>query len=503
MKLWAGRFNKDINPLVLDYTQTIDIDKRLIEFDIWGSITHVLMLCNQNIISQEHGRKILQCLVKIFEDHRQGKIQLERELEDVHLNLENRVISQLGMDIGGRMHAARSRNDQVVTDTRLYLRISLLNIQQELLKFVEILIDLAETNVETVIPGYTHSQPAQPISLAYWLTAYASMFNRDIKRLDKAFENTNLNPLGACALAGTSFPIEREITTNLLGFDGLLLHGLDATSSRDFIIESLAALAIIMSNLSKMAEEIVLWNSFEFRLVEVDDTFATGSSIMPQKKNPVVAELARAKTGRVYGALMQILTIVKGVTTGYSCDLQEDKPFLWQAIDDTSLTISVMCQQLQTLKFNTQRALSMSWENFSTATELANYLVVEINMPFREAHQIVGTVVNQLIKFGKTLSDVTDISQSLEELGMNISPEVLRELLNPIQAISRQTSKGGTAPESVQEILETLNRDIIHQKDSLAGRYKKIQQAFDKTFEITNQFISGIDIHIAISGVES
>lgn len=500
-KLWAGRFDKDISPSVLDYTQTVDIDTRLIEVDLWGSIAHVIMLCYRNIISQEHGQGILQCLVEILGDAQKGKVYLDRELEDVHLNLENRVISKLGMDIGGRMHTARSRNDQVVTDTRLYLRMSLLKIQQELLRFMEELIRLAKMHTETVITGYTHSQPAQPISLAYWFTAYASMFNRDIRRLTQAFENTNQNPLGACALAGTSFAIDREVTTQLLGFDGLLLHGLDATSSRDFIIESLGAFGITMSNVSKMAEEIVLWNSFEFGLIEVDDAFATGSSIMPQKKNPVVAELARARAGRVYGALMHMLTVVKGVTTGYSCDLQEDKPFLWQAIDDTYSTISIMSQQVHTLKFNTQRALEMCCNNFSTATELANYLVLERDMPFRETHQIVGEIVNQLISSGKNLTDVTYIVQSLDRLGINIQPEVLRDLLDPVKAMSRQTSKGGTAPVSMQETLDILSKDLVTHNFSLAKRHQNIHQAFDNTLLIANQFISGIDIHTAFKQV--
>ncbi|MBD2650013.1 argininosuccinate lyase [Nostoc foliaceum] len=494
-KLWAGRFEKEISPSVLDYTQTIEVDTRLIEVDLWGSIAHVIMLCHQNIISQEYGQDILQCLLEILEDAQQGKVHLDKELEDVHLNLESRVISKLGMNIGGRMHTARSRNDQVVTDTRLYLRTALLNIQQELLKFIEELICLAKIHTETVITGYTHSQPAQPISLAYWLTAYASMFNRDIWRLRQAFENTNQNPLGACALAGTSFPIDRKITTQLLGFNSLLLHGLDATSSRDFITESLAAFGITMSNISKMAEEIVLWNSFEFGLIEVDDAFATGSSIMPQKKNPVVAELARARTGRVYGALMHVLTIVKSVTTGYSCDLQEDKPFLWQAIDDTYSTISIMCQQVQTLKFNTQRSLEMCWANFSTATELANYLVVERNMPFREAHKIVGAIVNQLIKSNKNLNDVDYIAQLLDNLGSNIELNLLQDLLDPIKAISRQKSQGGTAPESVQEIVDILNNDFVNHQDFLSKQHQKIDRSFDKTLQITKQFISKGDIH--------
>jgi argininosuccinate lyase len=496
-KLWSGRFEKDITSSVLDYTQTVDIDKRLIEVDLWGSIAHVIMLCHQEIISHDIARDILKCLMEMLEDAQKGEIRLRKELEDVHLNLENMVISKVGIDIGGRIHTARSRNDQVVTDTRLYLRTALLNIQQELIRSTEKLIQMARLNTETVMIGYTHGQPAQPISLAYWLTAYASMFNRDITRLSNAFENTNQNTLGSCALAGTSFKINRKITTQLLGFDKLLLHGLDATSSRDFVIESLGSFGIIMANLSKMAEEIVLWNSFEFGLVEIDDTFATGSSIMPQKKNPVVAELVRARAGRIYGSLMHILTIVKGVTTGYSCDLQEDKPFLWQAIDDTYSTISIMSQQMDKMTFNTQRALQMCWENFSTATELANYLVSENGLPFRETHRIVGMVVNQLLKSNKNLSDTNFVSQSLSTFGIDINPQQLQNIFDPIQAISRQDSTGGTSPSSVREILDSLNEDLAEKEKCLSERHLKIQKAFENTLNITHLFLNGIDIRTA------
>lgn len=493
-KLWAGRFESELAFPVLDFISTTDIDTRLIESDIWVNLAHVMMLSHQNIIPQHEGRAIIDCLLHLLEDAQHGKIDLDKNFEDVHLNIEQVLISRLGIEIGGKINTARSRNDQVVADTRLYLRQTLLEIQKELIRFVETLIQEAENSIDKVMIGYTHGQSAQPISLAYWFTSYASVFNRDILRIYRAYEDTNLNPLGACALAGTSFPINRKLTTEMLGFKDIILHGLDATSSRDFIVEAIATLAIITSNFSKLAEEIVLWSSFEFGLIEVDDSFATGSSIMPQKKNPIVAELVRGRTGRVYGALMQILTAVKGITMGYSSDLQEDKPPLWNALNEVLSIVSIMRQHLHSMKFNNQRAIELSWANFSTATELANYLVSERHISFRQSHQIVGKIVNKLVKRGINLSDFSSVSNQLKAEGINVRIEVLQRIVDPLQVIMTQTSEGGTSPESVQKILIVLRDQVeTHQKIWQEEAFRN-QQAISNTKEIAQVFVKGADI---------
>ena len=497
-KLWAGRFEKDIDNLVLDYTQTVDIDQRLIKSDLWGSLAHVIMLCHKDIIPINKGRAILAVLLELLADCEKKRLVLDKNMEDVHLNVEHMIISKLGVNVGGCVHTARSRNDQVVTDTRLYLRNHLLTIQSELVKLIEDLLTMGKNSLEQIMVGYTHWQPAQPITLAYWLTSYASMFLRDLERLAAAIRHTNQSPLGACALAGTFFPIDRELTAKLLGFDKLLLHGLDATSTRDFVVESIGAMAMVMSNISKLAEEIVLWNTYEFNLVKVDDAFATGSSIMPQKKNPVVAELARARVGRVYGALTQILTVVKGVTSGYSCDLQEDKPFLWQALDDTLFTIRMMRKQINTLKFNTQRAYKLCWENFTTATELANHLVAENQMAFLESHRVVGELVTRLIRDNKNLSDLDSVITILNEMDIRLTVDKARYLFDPNEVVKRQTSPGGTSPQSVEHIIAELTTDLINCQSQIDQYQTNINNALENTLRVSSRISEGMDTQQAL-----
>ena len=483
-KLWAGRFDKDITTSVLEYTHTIDIDSRLVKSELWGSMAHVLMLNRQNIIRNDVGKAITRALLELQELSDKGSFMLDKKLEDVHLNVESYLISKLGMEIGGQVHTARSRNDQVVTDTRLYLRESLLDIQAEIFKFIFVLLGLAEKHTKTVIVGYTHGQPAQPISYAYWLSSYASILLRDLERLEKAYETTNKNPLGSCALAGTSFPIDRQFTTDLLGFDELLLHGLDATSTRDFILETISAFAVLMSNLSKMAEEIIIWSSFEYGTIQVDDAFATGSSIMPQKKNPVVAELVRSRTGRIYGALMQLLTTVKGIPMGYNCDLQEDKPPLWYSIDTVISTVSILREHIETMRINSKRFLELSWNNFTTATELANYLVQETSLPFREAHRIVGGIVKKLSKDGNNLANINIVMDLLRAEEIMITPVKLKEILNPERSIERQTSEGGTSSFRTSEMINYFRRELTDHETTLNTRRSRIQSAYAKTIEL-------------------
>ncbi|MFE4975811.1 argininosuccinate lyase [Kitasatospora sp. NPDC056651] len=457
-KLWGGRFEEDITRDVLDYTLTTDVDVRLVFADLWQDIAHVLMLGRQGIIPADNARKILASLLDLHEKHENGELRLRPELEDVHFNIEQLVIDDLGREVGGHMHTARSRNDQVSTDTRMYLRRALLEAIDANLELIAELLSFDEQDLLAILPGYTHSQAAQPVSVGFWKTAHASMLLRDVERLRAAYTRADASPLGACALAGTSFPLDRDLTARLLGFGAVLTHALDATSARDHVIEAAAAFAIGSNNLSRMAEEVVMWSGHEYSLVEVSDAYATGSSIMPQKKNPVVAELTRGRAGRTAGTLVQLLTMAKSVTLGYSCDLQEDKPFLWQAIDAYTATVRITTGQTRGLRFDTARGEKLCWDNFSTATELANYLVSDRDLPFREAHHVTGSLVGALIKEGATLRDVPLAARILVDLGHPVPETVLADLLAPRTAVTSYTSAGGTSPQSVSAVREELLR---------------------------------------------
>lgn len=459
-KLWGGRFTKDINSGVLDYTYTTDIDVRIIKYDILCSIAHNIMLMRENIIDEHSAISILNELVDIYNKSLDDNVLLNKENEDVHLCLEQIIIDKLGIDIGGKMHTARSRNDQVVTDTKMYLRNALLEIQNNLIILVETLLTQAKEETSSLAVGYTHLQPAQPITYGFWLTCYASIFIRDIERLSHAYKITNRSSLGSCALAGTSFPIDRELTADLLGFDSVQENSLDATSSRDFIIQSVSALSILMNNFSRIAEEIVLWNSFEFGLLDISDSFATGSSIMPQKKNAVVAELIKSKGGRVNGTLIQLLTMTKGVTMGYNCDLQEDKPMLWQAIDTTISTTGILTSHINNIKYSSERAENLSWKNFSTITELANYLVKKYNISFRESHKITGNLTSHLININSNLKDTETVIKFLSKLDINITRNELIDVVSPMSVINKQISMGSTGEKPVLENIKKIEHEL-------------------------------------------
>jgi argininosuccinate lyase len=494
LNLWGSRFNEDIAAQTLDYTQTVDIDASMIKSDLWGSTAHVLMLCLQNIVPAEDGRSILNALLQLLAKAEQGALTLDKAKEDVHLNIESILINDLGLEIGGKLHTARSRNDQVVTDARLYLREQLLLVAEEVARLVEELLAQAEKHRESVMLGYTHSQAAQPVSYGFWLSGHASVFLRDINRLLHAYDTVNENPLGACAIAGTSFPIDREFTTRLLGFARTLAHALDATSSRDFMSESAAALTILMSHISRLAEEIVVWSSFEFGLVQVADAFATGSSIMPQKKNPVVAELARARAGSVLGCFVELLTVIKGVAMGYSSDLQQDKPPMWRALDMTRATVAILRAQMATLHFDAARAETNCWESFSTATELANYLVTAERRPFREAYQIVGELVKRLSSAGKTLRDFATVHAFLAERGIGVSAEKLGDIVAPRRVLERQISAGSTGPEAVAATVEGLREDLRGLLTSISTKADAINKALQDTRDMASKFVAGSEL---------
>ncbi len=501
-KLWSGRFREELDPLVLEYTHSVEVDIRLLASELWASLAHVMMLCKQQILEQKHGRLIAETLLELLDEAAEGRLHLEKDLEDVHLNIENMLVAKLGIDVGGRIHIARSRNDQVATDTRLYLRSEILNVQLKLLDLVESVIEKAQGEEETLMVGFTHSQPAQPISVAYWLMAYGTALMRDVNRLSRAYETTNLNPLGACALAGTTFPVNRRLTTKLLAFDNVLLHALDATSSRDFMIEVAAALSLLMANLSRLAEELVVWNSMGMDLLEISDSFATGSSIMPQKKNPIVAELVRARTGRVYASLMHLLTIVKGLPMGYSCDLQEDKPLLWSALDVVVSAIVLMSKQLSSIAFNHERVLDICWKGFTTATELANYLTTQHGKSFRESHRIVGQVVSASTDAGKTLAQTEFIRAELRKRGILVDSKELGPIVDPVEAMRRQQTEGGTSPSRTREMIREVSQQVEMHREAAETKVSTNKEALARTIQSAHAFVQGNDIRNALAWIK-
>ncbi|SCG55535.1 argininosuccinate lyase [Micromonospora humi] len=498
-KLWGGRFAEDITPEVLDYTLTVDIDVRLVPHDLWQNVAHVLLLARQGIVPEEAARSLVETLSSLDRQHHDGTLTLRPEYEDVHLNIEQMVIEKLGLDVGGRMHTARSRNDQVSTDARMYLREVLLEAVTANLDLIDLLAAIDDEDLATVLPGYTHSQAAQPVSVAFWRTAHASALLRDVRRLRDTFDRVNESPLGACALAGTSFDLARDAVARLLGFDRVLTHALDATSARDHMIEAAAAFALGGNNLSRMAEEIVMWSGHEYRLCEVGDAFTTGSSIMPQKKNPVVAELVRGRAGRTAGVLVQLLTAVKGVTLGYSCDLQEDKPFLWQSIDTYLSALRIVEAQTRTLRFDPQRGEELCWDNFSTATELANHLVSDVGLSFRESHHVAGRVVGQLIGRGATLRDVELVAQLVAEEGHPVPVPVLRDLLAPRNAVNGYTSAGGTSADSVRGVAEEIREGAAGHRAWAGARRDAIAAARSATFRCAAEVAAGAPLDKALA----
>ena len=458
--LWGGRFSTSLTTETIAFTHSIEADTRLIGYDIWGSQVHAIMLTRQGIISNADLQEILRWLRKAEEDFQNGDFTLDPNKEDVHMNVESYLIENAGREFGGKLHTARSRNDQVLVDAHLYIRDEILNVQRGLSELCEAFLHIAKEHADTVMPGYTHTQHAQPISLGFWATAYVSMFLRDQKRLQSAYALANTNPLGACALAGTTFPIDRQLTTKLLGFHAPHEHALDVISSRDFIAETLFALSLVMANLSRISEEIVYWTTYEFRVMVLDDAYSFGSSIMPQKKNPDIAELTRGRTGRVYGALLDLLTNLKGLPMGYNRDFQEDKPPLWEAFDVVKACLGMLPALLKTADFKTERMMELANANFATATELANYLVKEHKISFRECHEIVGWLVGELVQQEKTFADWELTQGLLKQREIEVSVEQLKRILDAESAIQNNQSLGGTSPKEVRRMIDSFELQL-------------------------------------------
>ena len=447
MKLWAGRFGKATDALVDDFHSSISFDQRLFEQDIQGSIAHATMLGEQGIIPREDAEKIVAGLKGILEDAREGKITWQTDAEDIHMNVESLLTERIG-EAGKRLHTGRSRNDQVALDTRMYARKACRETEDLLKELLQVLLDTAQENLHTVMPGYTHLQKAQPITLAHHLTAYVQMFLRDRERFRRAGEAADVMVLGSGALAGTTYPLNRERVAELLGFSRISENSLDGVSDRDFLLDYLSAASICMMHLSRFCEELILWNTNEFRFVEMDDGFATGSSIMPQKKNPDVAELIRGKTGRVYGDLMGLLTVMKGIPLAYNKDMQEDT---------LVKSLTVFTAMLKTVTFRKDVMEKGASGGFTNATDCADYLVRK-GVPFRDAHKVVGELVAHCLTEDKALLDLT-----LEEL-QSFHPAFEQDVFGDLSmkaCVEKRNIPGAPAPEQVQAAIDSARKQLV------------------------------------------
>jgi len=448
MKLWGGRFSKNTDSEVNDFNSSIRFDQRMYRQDILGSIAHAKMLGKCNIIPIADSELIVKTLGEILDDVENGKIEFMVDAEDIHMNIETILTNRIG-DAGKRLHTGRSRNDQVALDIRMYLKDEIEEIKEMLVSLEKTLLDIAGNNLDTIMPGYTHLQKAQPITLAHHTMAYFEMFKRDIERLCDVYKRTNVMPLGSGALAATTYPLDREFVAKELGFDSITLNSLDGVSDRDFVIELASALSILIMHLSRYCEELILWNTNEFQFIEMDDACSTGSSIMPQKKNPDVAELIRGKSGRVYGDLVSILTTMKGLPLAYNKDMQEDKECIFDAIDTIKLCVPVFEKMIATMKINKDNMHRGAGGGFTNATDAADYLVKK-GMPFRQAHEVIGKMVAYALDTNKALSEFTmDEFKKCSE----IIEEDIYEAIDLGTCVNERSVTGGPAKEAVQKAI--------------------------------------------------
>ena len=478
----------------LEFSASVDLDRIIFLDDVWGSQAHAIMLTKQKIITKKELKELLQWLEKAREEFLAGNFKLKEELEDVHMNIEDFISKGAGEELGGKLHTARSRNDQVLVDTKLHLREEILKVEKDIIMLQQAFLKLAKGNEKTIMPGFTHMQHAQPISLAFWATGYVSMLLRDLERFQQTYERVNTNPLGACAMSGTSLPTNREITTKLLGFKEIHEHALDVVSSRDFVVETMADLAILASNISKLAEELVLWNSYEFRFIEIDEKYCSGSSIMPQKKNPDLVELIRGRTGHVYGGLVNILTVTKGLPMGYNRDLQEDKLSLWYSLTVIQSGLTLLAKIVESMKINKGRMRQYATSDFSGATALANYLVVKYSVPFRKSHGTIKELVEELISRGETLENVESVVEILGDKGVKIKASDVTEVLNPEKILESQDSLGGTSPKGVSLMEKKLEEKISEGQKVLDNSQAEIDKAKKLTDEVIKKLLYGSEL---------
>ena len=455
MKLWGGRFTKSTDSFTDHFHSSISFDQRMYKEDITGSIAHAAMLGKQGVISKEDSELLQKTLKELLQDIEDGKVEFDEKAEDIHMNVETLLIERIG-DVGKRLHTGRSRNDQVALDIRMYNKEQIIDIKKLLLELIEALNNIAEANINTIMPGYTHLQRAQPVTLAHHVLAYCEMFKRDIDRLDDTYRRTNVMPLGSGALAGTTYPLDRQAVCDALGFESITKDSMDGVSDRDFCIDLLSSLSVIMMHLSRFCEEIILWSSHEFKFVELDDAYSTGSSIMPQKKNPDMAELIRGKTGRVYGHLMGMLTMMKGLPLAYNKDMQEDKEAVFDAVDTVKMCLPVFTNMIKTAVFNKNNMYNAAKGGFTNATDAADWLVKN-GVPFRDAHAILGQLVLYCINNNKALEDL-----SLDEFRA-ISPvfdETVYDAISVEKCVEARNIPGGPSPEYIKNLIE-LNKEYL------------------------------------------
>lgn len=454
-QLWGGRFTKDTDQLVYNFNASISFDQKFFVQDIEGSVAHVTMLAKQNILTEQEKNEIIKGLQEILQEVEQGSLVITNEYEDIHSFVEANLIARIG-DAGKKLHTGRSRNDQVALDMKLYTRQEVVQTDELLHQLLEELMVIMEQNLETYMPGFTHLQKAQPTTLAHHFGAYFEMFKRDRMRLNDIYHRMNYCPLGAGALAGTTYPLDRAYTATLLGFAGPTLNSMDSVSDRDYVIEFLAAMSTIMMHLSRFCEEIIIWNSNEYQFVELDDAYSTGSSIMPQKKNPDIAELVRGKTGRVYGALTAILTTMKGIPLAYNKDMQEDKELTFDAIDTVKGCLALFTGMIKTMKFNKEIMAVSAMNGFTNATDAADYLVNH-GVPFRDAHSIIGKLVLFCMEKGTSIDKLT-----LSEL-QEISPVFEADLFEAVSlqtCVEKRLTIGAPGMEAMKEVIK-INRNYL------------------------------------------
>ena len=457
MKLWGGRFTKETDQLVNNFNASISFDQKFFRQDIRGSIAHAYMLGNQGIITKEESKQIQDGLKGILSDIENGKLEITDEYEDIHTFMEATLIERIG-DVGKKLHTGRSRNDQVALDMRLYTRDEVLKVDEEVKELMIVILRIMKENLETYMPGFTHLQKAQPVTVAHHFGAYFEMFKRDRSRLSDIYKRMNYCPLCDGALAGTTYPLDRELTASLLGFYGPTLNSMDSVSDRDYLIEFLSALSTIMMHLSRFSEEICIWNSNEYKFIELDDAYSTGSSIMPQKKNPDIAELVRGKTGRVYGSLMSLLTTMKGIPLAYNKDMQEDKELSFDAFDTVKGCVRLFRGMIDTMKFNDKRMEDSAKHGFTNATDAADYLVKK-GVPFRDAHGIVGQLVLHCLDKGIALDDM-----SLEEYKA-ISPVFENDIYEAISlktCVEKRLTLGAPGPEAMKNVIAIYDEYIAN-----------------------------------------
>ena len=459
-KMWAGRFSAETDKRVNDFNSSIRFDCRMYEEDITGSIVHARMLARQGIISAEDRDKIEGGLLSVMSDIKSGKLPFDPNAEDIHMFVEAELTARIG-EAGKRLHTARSRNDQVALDLKMYLKKQTVQIAALLLELEQTVTDIAKKHTRTVMPGYTHLQRAQPITFAHHLCAYAEMFLRDVKKLKNAAENMDECPLGSCALAGTTYKTDRMYTAKKLGFDRPTGNSLDGVSDRDFVIELAAVISLIMTHLSRLSEEIIMWCSWEFKFVELDDAYATGSSIMPQKKNPDVTELIRGKAGRVFGDLTALLTMMKGLPLAYDKDMQEDKEAIFDAVDTVKLCLTTVIPMLATMKVNEKNMAEAGKKGFINATDMADYLVKK-GMPFRTAYKITGTLVAECVKENIGLEELP--LERLKKASKLFDKDVYTAI-DLMTCVTRRESEGGPAPEAVDRELAALQARAAQLKE--------------------------------------